>query len=327
MPDLTRRVVAAACAISALLVQLAVGFHSRPVAADATSPGAEDTQFFADADEALVDAPPALAAASCPSAAGDARLRCLLERRYSGAARELALRLFTQHRVVAGVERAHWMDGGFRGRIRIVPAWPTRDALRHLRAVARAHDAIERTLIALRGRTTEPVRYRHRGIVYRFLRSVRRTTPSAYAVEWNIGYNVLGSLNRSDEAILMTLVHEIFHLNDAEGFSEHELRAVHEVIGTRCGVARRCLAPYSPTATTVRGGTYYAFQPDNGDAVVEYGAELASRYFLEQREMLARGRLAAPAFKCATAENAQAYAKVGAAFFGGVDLTPRCEPR
>ena len=40
--------------------------------------------------------------------------------------------------------------------------------------------------------------------------------------------------------------------------------------------------------------------------------------------MLERGRLAAPAFKCATAENAQAYAKIGAAFFAGVDLTPSC---
>jgi hypothetical protein len=229
--------------------------------------------------------------------------------------------------VVAGVEQAHWMDGGFRGRIRIVPAWPTRNALRHLKAVARAHDVVEQTLSALRSRTKSTVRYRHRGIVYRFLRSVGRTTPSAYAFEWNIGYNVLGSLNRNDEAILTTLVHEIFHLNDADGFSARELRTIHDAIGARCGVARRCLAPYSPTATTVRGGTYYAFQPDNGDAVVEYGAELATRYFLEQRAMIERGKLAAPAFKCATAENAQAYAKVGATFFGGVDLTPSCVPR
>ena len=89
--------------------------------------------------------------------------------------------------------------------------------------------------------------------------------------------------------------------------------------------ARRCLAPYSPTTTTVRGGTYYAFQPDNGDAVLEYGAELASRYLLDQRAMLEQGKLpAGPAFKCATAENGQAYKKVGAAWFGGVDLTPSC---
>jgi hypothetical protein len=74
----------------------------------------------------------------------------------------------------------------------------------------------------------------------------------------------------------------------------------------------------------VRGGTYYAFQPDNGDAVLEYGAELASRYLLDQRAMLEQGRVPAPVFKCATPENAQAYAKVGQAFFGGVDLTPPC---
>jgi hypothetical protein len=324
LPYSSRGVVASLSALAAVLVLFLVGFPTGRVAAESVAPAPDEAQFLADADQALVEAPPLLSAGACPSAPGDTRLRCLLEQRYTGTARGLAVRLFTQHRVVAGVEQAHWMDGGFRGRIRIVPAWPTRGALRHLQAVARAHDTIERTLSALRGRTSSPVRYRHRGIVYRFLRSVRRTTPSAYAIDWNIGYNVLGSLNRNDEAILTTLVHEIFHLNDSDGFSERELRAVHSAIGGRCGVARRCLAPYSPTATTVRGGTYYAFQPDNGDAVVEYGAELASRYFLEQREMLERGRLAAPAFKCATAENAQAYAKVGAAFFAGVDLTPSC---
>ena len=291
----------------------------------AAPPSEAEAEFLADADDALAQASPVISADLCPAEAGAPRLRCLLEQRYQGSARELALRLFSEHRNVAGVEQAHWMDGGFRGRIRLVPAWPTRNAQRHLHAIVRAHDAIEKTLAALRTRTTQPVRYRHRNIVYRFCRSVRRTTPSAYAGGWTIGYNVAGSLHKSDDAILTTVVHEIFHLNDEDdGFSTRELGGLHAAIVARCGTARRCVAPYSPTATTVRGGTYYAFQPDNGDAVLEYGAELASRYLLDQRAMLEQGRVPAPVFKCATTENAQAYAKVGKAFFGGVDLSPAC---
>lgn len=306
-------------------LSLIIGVLVTAVGVRAAPPVEAEAKFVADADEALAQAPPALRAGACPAEPGAPRLRCLLEQRYQGSARALALRLFSVHRNVAGVEQAHWMDGGFRGRIHLVPAWPTRTAQRHLQAIVRAHDAIEETLVALRARTSQPVRYRHRNIVYRFCRSVRRTTPSAYAGGWTIGYNVAGSLHKSEAAILTTLVHEIFHLNDDDdGFSTRELTGLHAAIIARCGTARRCLAPYSPTATTVRGGTYYAFQPDNGDAVLEYGAELASRYLLDQRAMLEHGRVPPPVYKCETPENAQAYAKVGKAFFGGVDLTPAC---
>ena len=58
----------------------------------------------------------------------------------------------------------------------------------------------------------------------------------------------------------------------------------------------KCLAPFAPNDTKVRAtGTYYAFQPNNGDAVHEYAAELAVRYFKEQtRDGRARQAARAP---------------------------------
>ena len=47
-------------------------------------------------------------------------------------------------------------------------------------------------------------------------------------------------------------------------------------IERRCGVRTACLAPYAPTATIVRRGTYYAFQP--GNDVREYARQRLRRY-------------------------------------------------
>jgi hypothetical protein len=74
----------------------------------------------------------------------------------------------------------------------------------------------------------------------------------------------------------------------------------------------------------VRGGTYYAFQPNNGNGVHEYAAELAVRYFVEQGEIVARGKLARRAFKCGPAANARAWKALVDEFFGGRDLVPDC---
>ena len=76
----------------------------------------------------------------------------------------------------------------------------------------------------------------------------------------------------------------------------------------------------------VRGGTYYAFQPDNGDSVHEYAAELALRYYREHRAVLGATRLARAPFKCGPEENRRAWAAIAAEFFGGVDLVPACPP-
>lgn len=71
-------------------------------------------------------------------------------------------------------------------------------------------------------------------------------------------------------------------------------------------------------------GTYYAFQPNNGNGVHEYAAELAVRYYKEQAEMLRAKRLARPAFKCGPPENARAWKALVDEFFGGRDLVPTC---
>lgn len=260
-------------------------------------------------------------------ASGAAGLRCLVDRFYDDdeTARADALALFDRHGVVAGVEAAWIMDGGFRGTLELVPERAVRRHARHLRWVREAHDAIAALFSALAPHATRPIRYRHEGIVYAFFRSVGRTTPSAYASQWHVGYNVSGSLHRNADAVRGTLVHEIFHLNDeADDWTGTRLRAIHARILARCGTSPRCLAPYAPTPLRVRGGTYYAFQPNNGDAVNEYGADLASRWFEEQRTMVRGGRLAATPWKCLTRENAEAYASIADAFFGGVDRTPPC---
>ncbi len=307
----------------ASLMLLAQGRGAR-----ADTPAVDDAHFRATAALALSPDGRGHDDTGCTTPPSATRLRCLIDHRYAGdaRARERVHALYTRHRIAVGVEREHDMDGGFRGLLHLVPEWPLGRHARHLAYIADAHDGIERTLAGLRARSTRPVAYRHQDIVYRFFRSVGRTTPSAYASSWTIGYNVSGSLNRSAASVRATIVHEVFHLNDeAAGYwSESHLGEIHARIVARCGVARPCLAPYAPTRSTVRGGTYYSFQPDNGSAVVEYAAEIASRYVDEHTQMLERGRLREPAWKCKTPENGAVYALVANGFFGGVDLTPSC---
>ncbi len=168
--------------------------------------------------------------------------------------------------------------------------------------------------------------YRWRDLRFEFVRSVGKRTPSAYAGGWIVTYNVVGSLLTSDTGVLETLFHELFHENDeAHGdWSAKTLNTDYDAIVAKCGTKMSCLAPYAPNSTTVRGGTYYAFQPDNGNTVHEYAAELAVRYFDEQREMKVTGKLAKPAFKCGPAENARAWKAVVDEFFAGRDLVPPC---
>ena len=225
--------------------------------------------------------------------------------RRSARARAAALREPWQRRR----HRARAVVGvGFpRGRVELVPSGRPAMHLRHLRAALRApRHPREHTLSGLRARAPQPIRYGHRGIVYRFFRSVRRTTPSAYAGEWTIAYNVAGSLYRNDEAILATLAHEIFHLNDEEErFSSRALRAIHRAIVRRCGMSRRCLAPYSPTATTVRGGTYYAFQPNNGERCSNMAPNWPPA-ICSSTARCSSTAAGSPRGQCAAAENARA---------------------
>jgi len=158
------------------------------------------------------------------------------------------------------------------------------------------------------------------------VRSVKKRTPSAYATSWAIVYNVEGSLLTSAGGVQETLFHELFHLNDEEhrDWSEKALASDYEAIVKKCGTKQACLAPYAPNSTVVRGGTYYAFQPNNGTGAHEYAAELAVRYFREQSEMRAKGKLTHRAFKCGPAENARSWQAFIDEFFAGRDLVPAC---
>jgi len=168
--------------------------------------------------------------------------------------------------------------------------------------------------------------YRWRAVQFRFVRSVGKHTPSAYASSWTIIYNVEGSLLTSAEGVRETLVHELFHLNDeAHGdWSAKTLGSDYDAIVKKCGTKDTCLAPYAPNSTVVRGGTFYAFQPNNGAGVHEYAAELAVRYYKEQSEMRAKGKLSKRAFKCGPGENGRSWKALVDEFFGGRDLTPPC---
>jgi hypothetical protein len=237
-------------------------------------------------------------------------------------AQATALRLFDEEGAIADVLPARLLDGGYRGRISLVPALPVGADRKHLAWVAGALRDYDELFAAV-GRRGSP-RYRRHGLTVRFFRSVGDTTPNAFADGWTISYNVNGSIDTTAEAARETLFHEIFHLNDADhgDWSPQHLTAIHDAIERRCGTRTACLAPYAPTSTIVRRGTYYAFQP--GNDVHEYAAEVALRWYREQRAILRGDRPVRPAFKCGPEENRRAWEAIGAEFFGGVDFVPAC---
>ena len=270
-----------------------------------------------------------------PICAGDAdeKITCLVGARYASdpAARAMALDLYARTGDVAGVEAEHTMNGGYRGMLHLVPVLPIGAERPHLQRVAAALTDYDAFFAALAGPEKSPVAYRWRAISFRFLRSIKARTPSAYARDWSIGYNVAGSLNGTAESVRETLFHEIFHLNDdahgdERGFnwSTKALGSIYDAVVRRCGTNAVCLAPFAPNATMVRGGTYYAFQP--GNDVREYAAELAIRYYREQRGMLTQGPVVSPAFKCGPPENARAWSAITQEFFGAIDRVPACAP-
>jgi hypothetical protein len=282
---------------------------------------------------------------------GCADVACLIERAYRSdtKAKQLALALWTDSGDVAGVGPEEVMDGGYRGQIHLVPQLPIGSYRRHLAWVAEATRSIDQFFSDVFADQAAPS-YRWRGLAFRFVRSIKKRTPSAYATSWTIEYNVEGSLLTSEGGVRETLFHELFHNNDeAHGdWSAKHLQADYDAIFARCGKAptTKCLAPYAPNNTMVRGGTYYAFQQHNGNAVHEYAAELAVRYFKEQRDMLAARRsersgtngpdprtgpgqermqrASQAAFKCGPSENARAWKAMVDEFFGGLDLVPPC---
>jgi hypothetical protein len=234
----------------------------------------------------------------------------------------LALSLFDTDADDVDTLPAQAFDGGYRGTIQLVPALPVGAQRKHLEWVAGAMHDFDAFFAALSRRGAP--RYRWHGLSLHFFRSVGNTTPNAFAWGWNVAYNVNGSIDTTPDATRETLFHEIFHLDDADhgDWSPGHLRSLQDAIEQRCGTRTACLAPYAPTGTIVRRGTYYAFQP--GNDVHEYAAEVAIRFYRENRAMVRGEPAIRPAFKCGPDENRRAWEALRDEFFCGVDLVPPC---
>jgi hypothetical protein len=263
---------------------------------------------------------------SAPKSCTD--IPCMIEDAYADdkAAKDTALALFRDVGDVAGVGPDEIMDGGYRGKIHLVPQLPKGKYRQHITWVAAARKSIDAFFSELFKDQLAP-NYRWRALSLRFVRSVKKRTPSAYAFDWVIEYNVEGSLMKSETGVRETLFHELFHNNDSDhkDWSASALQKDYDAIVKKCGTKISCLDPYAPNVTKVRGGTYYAFQQNNGNGVHEYGAELAVRYWKEQSEMLRNKKLSKRAFKCGPPENARSWKAFVDEFFAGRDLVPACD--
>ena len=84
-----------------------------------------------------------------------------------------------------------------------------------------------------------PKPYRFQPITLRFMRSVAARTPAAYAHDWEVAYNFVGTLNVSADAVRETMFHEVFHLNDAAhgNWSPGALGSVFDAVVKKCGTA------------------------------------------------------------------------------------------
>jgi hypothetical protein len=258
------------------------------------------------------------------SADSSSRVRTEVAGRFASDpdAARLALDLFDATGDEVDVLSPQRIDGGYRGTIALVPALPVGSERKHLEWVAGALRDFDVFFAAIGAHGTP--RYRWRSLTLRFYRSVGNTTPNAFASDWTVAYNVNGSIDTNPDRVREKLFHEIFHLDDADhdDWSPQRLTALQDAIERKCGTRTACLAPYAPTSTIVRRGTYYAFQP--GNDVHEYAAEVALRWYEEQRAIVRGEHPVRPAFKCGPVENRRAWEAVTAEFFGGVDLVPGC---
>jgi hypothetical protein len=223
------------------------------------------------------------------------------------------------HAVALTLERDHMMDGGYRGTVHIIPKAPTGADRRHLEFLRASFDssAAFRSKVASLAPSPAASPYMFLPTEVRFFRTEPKRTPSAYAIETRIAYNVIGTLMQTQESVIETMIHEVFHLNDQahKNWAETALEPIHSRLIAKCAKNTSCLAPYAPGNTMVRGGTYYAFQPGNGPG--EYAAELMVRIY---RETMSPPK---KPFKCMNSVNAEAQQKLTTEFFG-FDPVPSC---
>lgn len=261
------------------------------------------------------------APSTCTTSSEADQIRCLITARYAKdvKAQKTALAFYDASGTVMGVLPEQDFEGGYRGRLHLVPKLPVGALRTHLDWASGALTDFD---VFFAGLKSTP-NFRWRALDFRFFESVKRRTPSAFAVDWSIGYNVSGSLFGSEAGVRNTLFHEVFHLNDQahRNWSHRALGTIYDRIVEKCGERSDCLEPYAPDALKVKGGTYYSFHKNNG--VGEYAADLARRYYAEQRAIL-RGEKHLARFKCRTPENKEAWKLIVDEFFGGVDLTRTC---
>ena len=269
------------------------------------------------------DAKVTTAALVCVDGNEEAQIECLIGARFASDLRasRVARDLYLCTGTVSGLLPEQDFDGDYRGQLHFVPHLPVKADRHHLEGVAAALLDFEAFFQDIQ--RDGKIHYRWRALDLRYFRSVKRRTPSAYATGWTVAYNVSGSLFTTPARTRETLFHEVFHLNDFDhdGWSSRALSAIYDRIVAKCGMKIACLKPYTPDSIIVRGGTYYAFMPDNG--VNEYGADLAKRYYVEHRALMNQKKITKP-FKCLTPDNAQAWQLLVDEFFGGVDRVPAC---
>src|SRR5258706_12648204 len=111
---------------------------------------------------------------------------CLIEARYASdaKAKAIALALYQDTGDVAGVGVDEVMDGGYRGKIHLVPELPVGGYRTHLVWVAAAMKGIDTFFAGQFPDAKLQPAYRWRALEFRFVRSVKKRTPSAYATSW-----------------------------------------------------------------------------------------------------------------------------------------------
>ena len=173
-----------------------------------------------------------------PGYPGCADVPCLLEHAYLAdpEAKDLALALWKESGDLAGLGPEEVMDGGFRGAIHLVPQLPILGYRKHLGWVVDSTRTIDKFFATLFKDQVAP-QYRWRSVTFRFVRSVNKHRPSAYASGWAVEYNVEGSLLKSSVGVRDTLFHELFHANDDDhgDWSASHLRHDYAAILARCG--------------------------------------------------------------------------------------------
>lgn len=346
MQEVRSKIVVVAISLALAVTSLACGAAKRSATARRVSADGGDarTDFRPTAWEAFspaVEAPrrrvvqqllcaatkPDVCEGSCLSRAPHDAAHCAVDLAYAEdeEARALARELLTLTGAVPGVEQYTQIDAGYLGLVPIEPLLPVGPYRQHLVWLRDGIAAIERVFATITPNAPKTVLFRTRPYGFRFFKTQEKTYPSAYALEGVVGYNLEGPLHDSQENVTATLFHELFHLNDeARGqWSQSALAGLLDQIVAACEDDHDCLTKFAPTDDRVPDGTFYPFDARTRD-VREYAAEIALRWFREQRAILDGAPLAAPPFKCLAEENAHAWRAVVEEFFGGFDLTGEC---